>query len=291
MKVLIVGNKSIVGQRLCRDLSKEHIVKTTGRTGNPDIYLHLDLPNYREEVGRINEEFDVVIHCAASFRGNDIEDSIDNEMVNSVGALIVGFLAEKVKCKHLIYISTIFTYDVPENGYFGSYGLSKRHGQENLEFMCKRSGIGFTALMPSQIYDEHGLSRKHQPLFYHIIDCALDGRDISFFGSINPVRNFLFVGDLSNIIAKLVNKPIPGTFPCVFPVSYTVSEMAQTAYSVFGTEGQVFFRHEMKDLPTTYIPDDTRLYQLIGYTPHTDLKSGMLKIRNNMINALGDNNV
>ena len=258
MKILITGNTSMLGRRLRTKLSQNHSVSMAGRCTGSDLLLDLSGEYNRGQFYGL--ELEVIIHCAASFSGNQPRDMVENELVNSVGALRIGQVAETVQCQHIIYISSTFSYDVPENGYFGSYGLSKRHAQENLDLLCRLLGIGFTAFLPSQIYDELGEARKHQGLFYHILDCARIGKDVTLFGTQDPERNFLFIDDFIWMVEKVVSQKIYGIFPCVHPKSSRISEVANTAFEVFGMGGRTTFIRDKPNIPTVFTPDGSRTY-------------------------------
>jgi nucleoside-diphosphate-sugar epimerase len=276
MRVLLVGSTSMIGGRLRERLAPGDDVVAAGRGGHDELPFDLAATDAPPDP---RGPFDVLIHCAASFGDDRPEERVRNELVNAVGALRVGQLAVAAGCGHLIYLSSLFGYDHPENGYFGSYGLSKRHGQENLALACARAGIGFTALILTQVYDERGEARKHQGLFYYILDCAARGADFTLHGTSDPRRNFLFVEDVATIIERVMAGRVCGLFPCLHPDSPRLSEIAATAYEAFGRGGRVRFDPSRPDPPTVYLPDDLSLYETIGYRPATDLRAGITRIR------------
>lgn len=274
-RILIVGHSSMIGQRLRARLGSGYAVTTAGRDGRADISFDLTADTEPAD----GQQFDVIVHCAASFGGDDAQGMMENELINSVGALRVGAFAAHTGCKHLVYLSSIFSYDKPENDYFGSYGLSKRHGQENLALLCREAGMRFTSLLPSQVYDENGAARKHQPLFYRIVDCAKSGGDVTLYGKNDAMRNFLFVEDLAAILERVIVRQVSGVFPCVHPESHRLSEIARIAFDVFGKGGKVVFQPDKPDIPGVYIPDPDELYTLLDYQPETSIHAGMEKIR------------
>jgi len=276
MRILIIGDSSLIAKCVKERLEHKHSLVTAGRNNNADVYIDLAIVDSKltTDIGN----FDIIIHCAASFGGNLITDAVQNEIVNSIGSLQIGLLAKATECRHVIYLSSISSYDVPENEYFGSYGLSKKHGQDNLALLCNHFNIGFTALLPSQLYDAKSAARKHQPLFYHIIDSAKEGRDINFYGTQDPQRNYLFVEDLAVIIEKVIEHQSFGIFTCTHPRSYSLKETAEVAYKVFGKGGKVSFLTEKPNIPTVYIPEDNQLYTLIDYSPTTNLETGIMRI-------------
>lgn len=279
MKILIIGSGSMIAKRLRDEFSALATVRVAGR--NPEAEVPFDLEtNYtlNERVGRT----DAIIHCAASFKGNEMDGAAQNELVNATGAFRVAQLAKDTQCAHLIYLSTTAIYDHPQNGYFGSYGLSKRHAQENLHWACRQLGIQFTALVVSQVYDEFGAARKHQPLFYRIVDAARQGNDVTFDGKMDPERNLLFVGDLAEIVRRVIQFRVAGVHPVVHPKSHRLSEIAETAFRVFRNRGKVFFHKDKPDIPTIFIPARTDLYERIEYVPQTGLLTGIGLIKQNL---------
>ncbi len=279
MKIVIIGNRSMIAKRLGSHFDGLATVQMTGRNAEAEVQFDLE-SNYAfdERIGRP----DVIVHCAASFRGNEMEGAAQNELVNAAGAFRVAQLARDTKCAHLIYLSSTAIYDHPQNEYFGSYGLSKRHAQENLDWACRQLGVPFTALVVSQVYDEFGAARKHQPLFYRIVDAARQGSDVTFYGKADPERNLLFVGDLAEIVRRVIQFRVTGVHPVVHPKSHRLSEIAETAFQVFGNGGKVIFHKDKPDIPTIYIPATTDLYERIEYVPQTGLSAGIGLIKQNL---------
>ena len=140
----------MVGRRLHRRLSRTSVVKTAGRDEGADVPFDLAVP-FVPPANALT--FDVVIHCAGSFGGDGLDDAVNNEIVNAVGSLRVAQLAQAVRCRHVISVNSLSICDHPENQYFGSYGLSKKHGHENLAWGCRTLGLEYTALLASQLYD------------------------------------------------------------------------------------------------------------------------------------------
>ena len=279
MKIIIIGNTSMIAKRIRGQVEELGTVRMAGRSGEADIRFGLDEPYaFNERIGQV----DVIVHCAASFEGNEMEGAARNEVVNAVGAFRVAQLARDTKCAQLIYLSSISIYDHPQNGYFGSYGLSKRHGQENLDWVCRQMGVGFASLAAAQIYDEFGEARKHQPMFYRIMDAAREGEDVTFYGEADPERNFLFVGDLAEIVRRVIRHRITGIHPVVHPKSTRLSAIAETAFQVFGKGGKTIFRKDKPNIPAVYIPALTDLYERIEYAPQTGLAAGIAMIKGNL---------
>ena len=276
MKILIIGNDSTIAKRLFNNLSPNHELITAGIGDNTNIYFDLlKLDNNFEDL----PNFDIIIHCAASFLDNSIDNMIKNEIINSIGSLQVCKLAEISNCKHIVYLSSIFTLDHPENVFFNSYGLSKKHGQDNIEFFCKNKGINYTSLLLSQVFDEKGEAKKHQGFLYQIIDQASKGLDINIYGNKDPLRNFIFIQDVVKIIEKVIEKGINGSYYVVSPKTLKLSEISQIALNIFNKGGKVIFLKDKPDVPSIYVPQKFELYDLIDYYPQIDIEEGIRLIK------------
>lgn len=276
MRILVVGHTSFVGRRLITRLAESHTIIRVGRDAKADISLDLsDGSHFPADIPKA----DVIIHTAASFAKDTIDGFLANELINSVGAIKVVELARRAECQQLIYLSSISCYNHPSNQYFSSYGLSKKHAQENLELLCRKFGLSLCCLELAQIYDEAGEARKHQPLLYSLVEDARQGREIILSGSVDPYRNFLYVEDVVDILERAVEQQLEGIFPTVHPQSQRLSEIAILAYTTHGRKPQVRFDDSKPDIPTVYIPQNFEIYDKIGYYPKTELSHGLQLIR------------
>lgn len=273
-KVLIVGSNSTVGLAAGRFLEKTHQVFYAGRAQGD--YL-LDLSSLQPAFPE-NTTFDIVINSAANF-GEDGDGLQLTEMVNAVGSLNVCRLAKKVGAKHVVIISSLSaSYDFGDP-YFGFYALSKRHGDELARLYCMQHNIPLTVLRPSQLYDADSRCRSHQRLFYSVIDKAQCGQDVDFYGDNDAVRNFIFLEDFSEIVAKVIQEGVAGIYNCLSPTSVTLSEIARTCYQVFNQNGSIRFLKDKPRIET--LPESTGndLYKKIGFFPPTSLAAGIEKIK------------
>ncbi len=133
--VLVVGASSMLAQHITVRLrAVDTHVWSAGR--HPDNDLYLDLSAFEPpDTGTM--QVDSVIHCAASFLGDSPAGMRENAKINALGAILVGEVALRVGARHIVFVSSLFAIDHPENEYFGSYGLSKQQGAENLEFALR----------------------------------------------------------------------------------------------------------------------------------------------------------
>lgn len=279
MKILIIGNTSIVGKKIIKQLeSKKDIeIFTAGRSNKPDILLDFDKYSLPGNID--NYKFDLIIHCVANFEEDSVRGSINNIKVNTLGAVNVVEIAIKTKCKRIISLSSISTISHSTNEYYNSYGISKKAASDFFQLLSKEYDIEYLELSPSQIYDDTGEQKKHQSLLYYIIAKASRGENITFYGERDVERNYIFLSDLVNIIEIAALSKITGTFYCCYPKNYKISEIARIAFNIFGHPIQYNFDYNQENLKTIFIPNDNKLYELINYTPKIDLEEGMMLIK------------
>lgn len=275
MNILIIGNQSSLGKATGLHLSKKHFVSYAGRN-NADYYFDLTSNNYESFT---DFQCDILINCASDFGGTQEEDYLRAERVNAVGILNVCGLAQRLRVKQLIVISSISAGYDPLNPGFGIYSLSKRHSEELAQLYCDQYHLPLTILRPSQIYDEQSTCRKHQGLFYFILDQAAQGNDFIIHGTNNPLRNYIYINDLTKIIDKVIEQSITGLYDCGNQQSIRLRELAEIAYTVFNTQGAVQFDESKPSIPDLQYTYDHKLYKKLCYEPNTSLYEGIHRIK------------
>jgi len=150
--------------------------------------------------------------------------------------------------------------------------------EEVAQYFCSKRAIALTVLRPSQVYDVVGECRRHQPLFYQMVDQAARGEDITIFGAHDAVRNYLFLDDLAEIVKQVVLNRTEGTYTCASPRPLRLSEVASAAFLAFSRGGRVLFDPDRPALPDLIIPEDNRLYDALGLYPTVDVREGMARI-------------
>lgn len=275
-RILIIGSTSVVGRACGAVLASDASVYYAGKN-DADFLLDLTDPDCTlPGWGR----FDAVIHAAADFGGSTGDDFVRAEKVNALGTLNVCRLARHVNAEHLVLVSSMSACYQARDAYFSIYSLTKRHGEELAQLYCQQSGLPLTILRPTQIYDAESRCRKHQPLFYDMMDKAQSGNNIDLFGTNDAIRDLLFLDDFAEIVARTVRRKVLGPFNCPGPSVVRLSEIANAALQAFGRGGQVHFhrdRPNIADLPV--IDCQACLYPIIEYWPATSLTEGILKIK------------
>lgn len=275
MKSLVIGSTSAVGKAVARTLSRCGEVKLAGRR-DADIAFDLNSQN----PSACNEHFDVVVLAAADFGGNQPDDMVRAELINSVGTLAACRLAEQCGACHFILLSSRWACHQTNDPYFGIYSLSKRHAEEVASLYCQERGMALSVLRISQVYDSSEQCRVHQPLLYAIADNAQAGRTVELYGSNDARRNYLHLSDLAEVCALLAVQRIAGLYNCGHPQSPRLSEIAKAAFEAFGKPADIRFLAEQNNVPDLpHFGCASDLFEQIGFAPRIDIRRGFELMR------------
>ena len=262
--ILVTGGSGFLGSRILEELQKENNCKNISREQN------INIKDY-ESLNSINFDPEIIIHSAASLK-DDIEEGF---LSNTLGTFNICKYSKEKNTKHIILISSIFIFNNIENEYFNNYGFSKKQSEDIAIRYCKEYNIKLTILRCSQIYDERQNAKKSQGMLYYFIDTIKAKKEISIFGRKNPLRNYIFVEDVVNIIKDSISSKTYGVYNIINPKSHTVTEIAYSIFDIFKINPKINYLDKKDDILSVYIPSDN-LYP--NYKNYLDLKSGIKKI-------------
>jgi nucleoside-diphosphate-sugar epimerase len=271
MNVLIIGGNSSIGKVLIDFLSKFSKVFTAGRI-NCDF--HIDLNDSIENIN-LPYNLNAIIITSAHFGGDSDKDFYEAENINVMGALKICQVAKQVQCKHIIFISSIFTLLSKTAKNYSIYSLSKKHAEEVIELYCNKYDLPLTILRPSQLYGNIENFHIRQPFLNMILDKAEKGDEINFYGSHDAKINIIHIDDLANIISLVVKNKILGVFSCTNPKDITYAEFAKVAYELSNQEIKINFNSNLEDIPDNIFFNDKDLYEKINYFPKVKLREGI----------------
>ena len=261
---------------LARALRKEIIssmeVVMAGRSGQ-DVTIDVSANQIE-----IPEGFDTVVHLSAQFGGKELENNIQTEHVNALGALKVYNAAFKAGVSHFIYVSSIYAKLDSTSPFFSTYSLSKRHAEELIRHAQKSHFMPVTILRPVQFYEETGEGRKHQPFIYAIADKAESNTDIVLQGNRDPLRNFIHVGDLASIIHRVIEKRTVGEFDCGSLENVSFKQIGEAAIQAFNSKSELRFDTSKPDVPDNVIDMDSSIYKEINWYPAISIEEGMKRM-------------
>ena len=274
LKILVVGGNSSLAKSLLPTLLPYAEVFTAGRVGC-DVYLDLQLPL---ESFILPKGIDLVINTAAHFGGNDSFSCLEAASVNSLGSLKLVIACSQIGVQHFINISSSSVTMKITSPHFGIYSLSKRQADELIYFYCQNRNIACTILRPSQLYGDDETFLKHQPFLRKILNNALNGENIAIHGTKNASRNLLHIDDFCNIILRVIQGRIEGTYLCSNPIDTSLLELSKVVVKALGSTSKIVFDASIEDTPDYLIPFDDTLYTKIGYFPRITIEEGLNRL-------------
>jgi len=264
-KLLITGNSGFIGSYLQNHLGALYETMGISRATGHDI-CNLDA------LMQIEAPIDTIIHAAA-IASNDLETSYD---INVTGTLNICKLAKAKGVKRIILLSSIFALEHEENGYFNSYGKTKKMSEEIARSYCQEHGIQLSILRLAQVYDDARLAQTGQAMLYYFIDTIQNEGQITLFGQNNPIRNYIHIDYVCQVLEAVLKEKDNGIWNIVERRNHTITEIAYMIFDLLQKTPQIRYLEDKPDIPSVYIPVKAR------YTHNTitsiSLKEGIQRI-------------
>lgn len=287
MKILIIGSKGFIGSHGVEYLSKKNevwqcdiVVDYT--TPN---YLLLDATNANYEEIFSTTDFDVCINCSGAA---SVPDSIKHPQrdfvlnVYNVFKQLDAIRKFNPTCKY-INLSSAAVYGNPETlpvnenqslAPISPYGKHKKMAEEIGQEFYNDFGIKTCSL---RIFSAYGPGLKKQ-LFWDLYHKQKNTNNITLFGTGKETRDFIYISDLVQAIACIVQKAdFKGEVINVANgEELSIEKVATIFYQLVNGKVKVNFGgEERKGDPINWVADTSKLEQL-GYQQKINIKEGLL---------------
>ena len=271
-RILITGAGGFIGRPLADRLrhTGHEVIPLTRRDG--DI-CSVDL---------LSRNPDVVLHLAAqAFVPFSWENPQEVYRVNALGTLHVLEACRKGKIP-VLYMSS-YAYGAPQ--YLpideahplsprNPYALSKLAGEESARFYAELHKLPVTIVRPFNPYGHGQPSNFVIPhILRQILDPACESVEVM---DLVPRRDFVYIEDMVDAVARLVEGKIRGTFNIGSGISYSVEELVRCAMATLGIEKPLSSEREPRphEIPDV-VADTTALHKATGWIPSTSLPEGL----------------
>ena len=305
-KVLITGGLGFIGSNLAIKLVElgaevtllDAMIETHG--GNMfniepiKNKITINFSDIRDEnsMNYIVRDKDYIFHLAGQ---NDHVLSLTNPFpdidINIKGTAILLESCRKYNSKiKLIYTGTRGEYgnanklpvneDMPINPK-GIYELSSITAQRLFKIYHENHKIKSITLRLTNIFGERAQMKHNRfGVANWFIRLAIDNQNIKVFGNGSILRDFLYVHDSVNaILLCAVNEGAYGeTFNVGNDKAYSFLQLAKSIVKLAGTGGWEFapFSPERAiSEPGDYYSDISKIKKIVGWTPQTDLETGL----------------
>ena len=296
MNILVTGGEGFIGKKLVSKLIQEgHNVTSLDFKPTADIIVDLSDENFDFNCV---DNIDYIFHLAAQPGGySSLNDPYTDGKWNCLGTINVVKLAQKLKVKKLIYISSMAIYGNQESAGenlmgknkptpISFYGVSKFTGELYTKLIYEHSGIPYTIFRLFATYGSgQDLENEHQGILSIYLNQALNKKKsatIKITGHKDRVRELVHVDDVVEALMLSFN---PKTNNRI----YNVSNPEQLTPEIIIKEISKALNKplKIKELEgykgdQTYITSTTRKLRKLGWTPKIKIQEGIEEFINNL---------
>ena len=300
MRVLVTGGAGFLGSHLCETLlEKGHDVVCADNfyTGSKQNIAHLmDSKNF--ELVRHDVTFPLYVEvdqifnfaCPAS-PVHYQKDPVQTTKTSVHGAINMLGLAKRTNAR-IMQASTSEVYGDPEvhpqtEDYWGRvnpigirscYDEGKRCAETLFFDYYRQYQLDIRVI---RIFNTYG-PRMHPNdgrVVSNFIVQALQGKDITIYGTGEQSRSFCYVDDLINGITKYMELDgiHPGPVNLGNPYEFTMKELAEKVLALTNSKSQIIFKPLPEDDPKQRQPDISQAKKLLNWEPSIQLEEGLKK--------------
>jgi UDP-glucuronate decarboxylase len=122
---------------------------------------------------------------------------------------------------------------------------------------------------------------------------ALLGRDLTVYGDGRQTRSFCYIDDLVDGIVRLMETADDVTGPINIgnPAEFSIRELAEIVIDLTGSRSKILTRPLPADDPRQRQPDIAKARYVLGWSPRTPLKEGLMRTIAYFENLLGEDGV
>ncbi len=300
-RILITGGAGFIGSHLCeRQLN----------AGNEVICLDNFFTGRRKNVEHLlqNPGFELVRHDVTTSFLAEVDEiynlacpaspvhyqynAIKTIKTSVLGAINMLGLAKRVKAK-ILQASTSEVYGDPEvhpqpEGYWGNvnpigirscYDEGKRCAETLFIDYHRQNGVRIKII---RIFNTYGpnMHPNDGRVVSNFIMQALQGKDITIFGTGQQTRSFQYVDDLLEGMVRMMETPdhFIGPVNIGNPNEFTMLELAEKVISLTGSSSKMIFKPLPSDDPKQRRPDITLASkELNNWKPVVQLEEGLRK--------------
>lgn len=292
-KIYIAGHSGMVGSACWRILQKYGYTNLVGKSSKDlDLRNQIAVKDFL-----LNEKPKVIIDCAAKVGGILANDKypfdfiVDNLQIQN--NLIK--TAHELNIKKLIFLGSSCIYPklakqpIKEEYLLTGplevtnqwYAIAKISGIKLIEALKKQYGRDYIALMPTNLYgpnDNYNLETSHVlPALIRKFHEAkiLNKNQVKLWGSGEPLREFLFVDDLAEVIKYFIENSTEFSYLNVgSSVEISIKELSNLIKTIVGYNGKVLWDKKMPNGTPRKLLDSSKIKNY-GITPKISLLDGI----------------
>jgi len=294
-KIYIAGHKGMVGSAIWRTLESKGYNNLIGKSS-----AELDLKNQEAVANFIDaEKPEVIIDSAAKVGGilanNDYPYQFIMENMQIQNNLIDA--AHKNGIEKFIFLgsSCIYPKLAPQplkEEYLLTdtlestnewYAIAKISGVKACQAIRKQFNKDYVSLMPTNLY---GINDNFDLNTSHVLPAMIrkfheakvnNNSSVTLWGSGSPMREFLFVDDMSEAVVFALENKLPDYLYNVGTgIDLTIKELAETIQKIIGYQGNIIWDSTKPDGTPRKLMDVSKMHEL-GWKHKVSLELGIQK--------------
>jgi UDP-glucose 4-epimerase len=295
MRVLITGGAGFIGSHLVdRLVALGHQVLvmdnlSTGRASNLPREALLEVVDLRDGSGLVTtfRRFDpeVVFHLAAQISvGRSIAEPLLDAEMNVMASLRLMDLA-RLNGAYFIFASSggaIYgeassgpqNEDHPERP-INPYGASKLAVDTYLRAFRHQYGLGSCSMRFSNVYGPRQPQAGEAAVVPRFMEAAVRGEALRIFGSGEQTRDFVFVGDLVDLVPLLIARRPQGVLNLGSGQETSILDLARMVQKVAGEPPRLVMEAGKPGEQSRSVLDPRRAFEVLGWSPRTSLREGL----------------
>lgn len=280
MRVMVTGSAGFLGHSVLNCLAHK---------GHELVQIDAKLGQNLLEDPNLDQWFDgvdCVVHLAASPLAKSVKNPVEDAYINICGTVRVLRMMLDKSVKRIIFTSASSVYGP---GYRGAvqeglplrpavpYAVAKVCAEQYLEFFGRTHGISWTALRLFNVYGP-----EQSPDSGALIPVTLDrlsrGLPVRLTGSGSGERDFVFVDDVSEMIASLVDAVDLPNAPMNLGsgIPTKIKRVAEIAGETLGVDPKFEYTPAPEGRPDLgYHADISLLKRWTGSGPRTSIEEGI----------------
>tara|TARA_A100001015_G_scaffold291705_1_gene366193 strand:+ start:157 stop:1074 length:918 start_codon:yes stop_codon:yes gene_type:complete len=295
MNILIFGSNGLVGKslnKILNQVNEYNIISSTRKDTN--------LFNFKETNEKISEvKPDVIINCAAKVGGIYANDTKRTQFLVENLKINLNILESSIPFNEIRIInlgsSCIYPLNaenpIKEDSFMDGkleptnspYAMAKLTSIELGRSISSEYGHKIVNLMPTNLY---GPNDNFDEEYSHVIPGLItrmheakktNAKEFRIWGSGMPLREFLYVDDLSNCINFIIQNKIESDLLNVGSgVEISILNLAKKIKTLVGYEGELNFDNSKPDGNPRKLLDSNKINKL-GWKASTNLDEGLKK--------------
>jgi GDP-L-fucose synthase len=291
-KVLLTGGSGFFGRRIAEALRTQGF--QTATPGRPDFDL-LDRASIVRTLERLQPQ--IVVHSAAYYGGLGIcvAEPVNIFHRNVVMSANLLDAAARAGIRRFMAIGSACAYpgtvagDMNEDDFWAgplhpsveAYGFTKKVQLVGLHAYAREFGIVGQFPIITNLYGEHDVFTEYRShvaaaLIKRFADAAADDtREVVCWGTGQPVREFIYVGDAAEAVARLLKTDYTEPLNIGTGIGTSIKELAEVIARLVGFRGRIVWDTSKPDGVMRKVLDVGRMKRVLGWSPPTSLERGL----------------